>query len=174
MSQSADEIEQDWIDRFLDRVLSSMAALSGAILFFMMFLVVVNTLSRKLFNAPVAGAFEVTQSLLTLAIFLSIAYTQREGGHISVDVLSRHFSTGVQKAMQLIAPLLGVICFVWVTYANWNFAYESYLTDEQEWGAITYPIWPVKMAMCAGLGLLAVQFLADFTINLRAVFKGNT
>jgi len=171
MKQPAKINKSDRLDNFLDWVLSAMATLSGAILFFMMFLVVINTMSRKFFNAPVSGAFEVTQSLLTLAIFLSIAYTQRAGGHISVNVLSRHFSTNGRRVMQVMAPLLGVICFVWVTYANWNFAYESYLTDEQEWGAITYPIWPVKMAMCGGLGLLAVQFFVEFLKSLRAVFK---
>ena len=174
MNQQNKKIEEDWIDRSLDWVLSSMATLSGVILFFMMFLVVANTMSRKFFNAPIFGAFEVTQSLLTLAIFLSIAYTQREGGHINVDVLSRHFSKGAQSVMQLIAPLFGVVCFVWATYANWIFAYESYLTNEQEWGAITYPIWPVKMAMCAGLGLLAIQFFADFLKHLRATLRGNS
>lgn len=166
--------QQDWIDKSLDRLLGFMAALSGMILFFMMFLVVVNTMSRKFFNAPVSGAFEITQSLLTLAIFFSIAYTQRAGGHINVDVLSRHFSKSVRGVMELIAPLLGVICFAWATYANWLFAHESYLTNEQEWGAITYPIWPVKMAMCFGLGLLAVQFFADFLKNLRAALRGNS
>ena len=173
MSGPDDRTGGDPLDRTLDWLLKKMAALSGIILFVMMFLVVANTLTRKFFNAPIAGAFEITQSLLTLAIFLSLAYTQRVGGHISVDVLSRHFSGSVQLLARLMAPALGFLCFAWATYANWHYAMDSLQMNEQEWGEITYPLWPVKMLMCIGLGILTLQFLADLIRQLRIASRGN-
>lgn len=162
-----------WFDRALDRLVSWMAVTSGVILFLMMFLVVVNTLTRKLFNAPVTGAFEVTESMLTLTVFLALAYTQRQHGHISVDVLSRHFSHGVKRVTNVFVPFLGVICFAWATYANWEFTLESYRIDEQEWGEITFPLWPVKGLMFVGLAILTLQFAVDTVKEWRAGTRGD-
>ncbi len=170
---SRTELSVHRFDRTLEWLLSWMATLSGVILFSMMFLVVVNTLTRKFFNAPVTGAFEVTESMLTLTVFLSLAYTQRQGGHISVDVLSRHFSPATQRVTRVLVPFLGVICFAWATYANWNFAFQSVQINEQEWGEITYPIWPVKLLMCIGLGILTIQFVVDTVKQLRAALRGD-
>jgi TRAP-type C4-dicarboxylate transport system permease small subunit len=151
---------ESWLDRLIDL----MAVLSGAILFLMMFLVVANTLTRKFLNWPITGAFELTASMLTLSIFLALAYTQKAGAHISVDVLNRHLTGGVKRALDFSAPVMGAACFGWATYACWLFAYESYSMSEQEWGSITYPIWPVKMLVCFGLGALTLRYLLEVGI----------
>jgi len=151
-------------ENLLDRLLDLMAVLSGAVLFLMMFLVVANTLTRKFLNWPITGAFEVTESLLTLAIFLGLAYTQKVGAHISVDVLSRHFSGLSKKVFEISAPVLGVACFGWATYASWLYALDSFRMSEQEWGSITYPIWPVKMLIVFGLGALTLRYLLEIGI----------
>lgn len=151
-------------EAMLDRLLDLMAVLSGAVLFLMMFLVVANTLTRKFFNWPIAGAFEMTESMLTLAIFLALAYTQKVGSHISVDVLSRHFTGAAKRVLEFSAPVLGAICFGWATYASWLYALDSYRMSEQEWGSITYPIWPVKMLIVFGLGALTLRYLLEIGI----------
>ncbi|UUX50886.1 TRAP transporter small permease [Nisaea acidiphila] len=148
----------------LDRLLDLMAMLSGAVLFLMMFLVVANTLTRKLFNWPITGAFEITETMLTLAIFLALAYTQKVGSHISVDVLNRHFSGALKRILEFSAPVLGAVCFGWATYASGLYALDSYAMAEQEWGSITYPIWPVKMLICFGLGALTLRYLLEIGI----------
>ena len=151
-------------ESLLDRLLDLMAVLSGAVLFLMMVLVVANTLTRKFLNWPITGAFEVTESMLTLSIFLALAYTQKVGAHISVDVLSRHLSGTAKWLFELSAPVLGAICFGWATYASWLYAHDSFLMSEQEWGSITYPIWPVKMLICFGLGAPTLRYLLEIGI----------
>jgi TRAP-type mannitol/chloroaromatic compound transport system permease small subunit len=161
-------------DRALGWLQAKMAAASGIILFVMMLLVVTNTLTRKFLNAPVAGAFEITQSLLTLAVFLSLAYTQRSGSHISVDVITRHLTGAMRRLSRMFGHLLGVACFAWATYANWGFAMQSYAMDEQEWGEITYPLWPVKLMICIGLGILTLQFVVELLREIRDMQRGES
>lgn len=151
---------ESWLDRLLDL----MAVLSGAVLFLMMFLVVANTLSRKFLNWPITGAFEITETMLTLSVFLALAYTQKAGAHISVDVLSRHFTGTAAKLFELSAPVLGAVCFGWATYACGLYALDSFHMSEQEWGSITYPIWPVKMMISFGLGALTLRYLLEIGI----------
>lgn len=166
--------DTDPLDRALDWLQSKMAVLSGIILFVMMLLVVSNTLTRKFLNAPIPGAFEFTQSLLTLAIFLSLAYTQRTGGHISVDVITRHLTGGARRLTRMFGHLLGVACFAWATYANWGFAMQSLDMNEQEWGEITYPLWPVKLMICFGLAILTLQFVVELIREIRDMKRGTS
>lgn len=154
-------------EALLDRLLALMAKLSGITLFVMMVMVVANTLTRKFLNWPITGVFELTASMLTLAVFLALAYTQKAGAHISVDVLSRHFSGTTRKAFEVSAPVLGAVCFAWATYASWLFAFESFEMGEQEWGSITYPIWPVKMLVCFGLAALTLRYVVEIFLTAR-------
>lgn len=154
-------------ESLLDRLLDLMAGLAGAALFVMMLMVVANTLTRKFLNWPITGVFELTASMLTLAVFLALAYTQKAGAHISVDVVSRHFSGATRTLFEIAAPVLGALCFAWATYASWLFAFESYEMGEQEWGSITYPIWPVKMLVCFGLAALTLRYVVEIFIVAR-------
>lgn len=136
--------------------LGLIAALATAI---MMFLVVCNALARYLFNAPINGAFEITESLLTVVVFLSLALTLYGDGHIRVILLTQRFSPRVQRIVRIFTLLLGAVFFAWCSYGTWGFAMESYLTNEQEWGSIQFPLYPVKFLVFAGLVLLSVQYV---------------
>lgn len=135
--------------------------IAGAMIFLMMLLVVANALLRFLFNEPIAGTLEITESLLTILIFLSLALTQYEGGHVRVLLLVKHFPASIRRAAKFTAMVLGVIFFAWCTYAAWGFAMKSWVMDEHEWGTIQFPLYPVKFVVVAGLLLLTIQFLFD-------------
>lgn len=134
---------------------------AGAITFLMMCLVLANALLRFAFNAPIAGTLELTECALPLLIFLSLALTQYEGGHIHVVLATQHFSARWQRAVQFLAMVLGALFFAWCTYAAWGFAMKSLAMNEQEWGAIRFPLYPVKFAILFGLALLTIQFVLD-------------
>ena len=135
--------------------------MAGAMVFLMMLLVVANALLRFLFNAPIAGTLEITESLLTVLIFLSLALTQYEGGHVRVLLLVKRLPAPSRRIAKLAAMILGVVFFAWCTYAAWGFAMKSLAVDEHEWGTIQFPLYPVKFVIVAGLLLLTIQFLLD-------------
>ena len=71
------------------RVLHALGLVAAVATFVMMVLVVCNVAGRYLFNAPITGAFEFTESLLVVMIMLGLALTQYHGGHIRVTMLTR-------------------------------------------------------------------------------------
>jgi TRAP-type C4-dicarboxylate transport system permease small subunit len=129
--------------------------------FVMMVLVVANVGGRYLLNAPLTGTLEFTESLLVLIIFLSLALTQYDGGHIRVTLATRRLPKPWARALTVICMLCGAAFFAWCAYAAWKFAYQSWSFDEQEWGTVVFPLWPVKFIVFLGILLLAVQFLLD-------------
>lgn len=130
----------------------------------MLVLVVANVIGRYMFNAPITGAFEITESLLVVIIMLGLALTQYYDGHIRVTILTRRMPKRWARLAKIATLFLGAVFFAWCAYASWKFALESYSFKEQEWGTITFPLYPFKFVVFLGVVLLAVQFFLD-TIN---------
>ena len=143
------------------RLLHFCGLIAGITVFLMMLLVVGNALGRFLFNAPIDGSLEVTESMLTVLIFLSLGLTQYEGGHIHVVLLLKNFSAFWRRFAVTVAMALGAVFFAWSSYASWIFAMKSLAMNEHEWGSIQYPLYPVKMVLFVGLCLLTIQFVID-------------
>lgn len=151
----------DRLRRGYGAFLSLCGLIAGALTFAVMCLVVTNALMRYGLNAPVKGTLELTESALPLMIFLSLALTQFEGGHIKVVLLTQHLAPAGQRALKVLAMLLGAGLFAWAAYAGWLMALKSWKIGELERGSIRFPIWPVKGVVCFGLLLLSIQFLLD-------------
>lgn len=149
----------DQVWRGYGRLLRGCGLIAGYTTFVLMGLVIANAVSRFLFNAPVSGAFEITESMLTVLIFLSLALTQYEGGHIRVILITQRLSPPLQRASRIIALALGAIFFGWCAHASWGYAMQSFAINEQQWGAVRYPLYPIKFVVFFGLALLAVQFV---------------
>ncbi|KZM48882.1 TRAP transporter small permease [Labrenzia sp. OB1] len=149
----------DRIWRGYGRFLYGCGLVAGYTTFAMMMLVIANAVSRFLFNSPVSGAFEITETMLTVLVFLSLALTQYEGGHIRVVLLTQRLPGGLQKIARLAALALGAAFFAWCAYAAWGYTLASYVIGEQQWGAVRYPLYPVKFMVFFGLTLLAVQYV---------------
>ena len=150
--------------RAYGRLLQAFGLLAAVSIFIMLVLVVANVIGRYVFNAPITGAFEITESLLVVIIMLGLALTQYYDGHIRVTILTRRMPARWARLAKIATLLLGAVFFLWCAYASWKFALESYSFKEQEWGTITFPLYPFKFVVFLGVVLLAVQFLLD-TIN---------
>ncbi len=135
--------------------------IAGAVTFLVMCLVVGNALLRYSLNAPISGTLEITESALPFMIFLALALTQYEGGHIKVVLLTQSLPAGPARAIRVLAMLLGLAFFAWAAWAGWLMVLKSWTIGELERGAVRFPLWPVKGVVFLGLALLAVQFLLD-------------
>jgi TRAP-type C4-dicarboxylate transport system permease small subunit len=135
--------------------------ISAVATFVMMVLVVANVAGRYLLNKPLTGTLEFTESLLVLIIFLSVALTQYDGGHIRVTLMTRRLPKRAARVLSIGCMLCGAAFFAWCGYAAWVYAAQSYSFNEHEWGEVVFPLWPMKFVVFIGIVLLAVQFLLD-------------
>jgi TRAP-type C4-dicarboxylate transport system permease small subunit len=143
------------------RLLRGFGLISAFATFLMMLLVVANVIGRYLFNKPLTGTLEFTESLLVIIIFLAVALTQYDGGHIRVTLLTRRLPKSVARMLTVIAMLCAAAFFTWCAVASWNFAAQAYSFNEQEWGEVVFPLWPMKFVVFFGIAMLAIQFLLD-------------
>ncbi len=150
------------------RLLHALGLVSAISTFIMMVLVVGNVIGRYLLNAPITGAFEFTESLLVVIVMLGLALTQYHGGHIRVTMLTRRMPPAWERRAKICSLLISAVFFAWCAYATWKYAYQSYSFQEQEWGSITFPLYPFKFVVFLGVVLLAVQFALDAISEIAA------
>lgn len=94
----------------------AVSALLVASLSIMVALTFVDVIGRRLFNAPVFGANDITEHLMAVIVFAGLPLLTARRGHLSIDLLDawllRPGLRGWHKAVDtLIAAVLGLIAW---------------------------------------------------------------
>lgn len=144
------------------RLIALAATIAGLSAFALMWLVDINVITRRLYNAPIPGSVEISQALLVLTIMLGLAFAQSTGAHLRVTIITDRLPRRLRRQLFALAALIGFGFFAVLTLSTYYFALRSFNVNEYAWGAgFSLPLYPVKAAICAGSLLLSVQFLLD-------------
>ena len=79
-------------DAQLFRMESFFNLTSAMLILFLMLLAVVQVVGRKFFNFPIPGYVDWVEMAMAIFCFLSIAYTQKLGGHVRMEFFIGRFS----------------------------------------------------------------------------------
>lgn len=124
----------------------ALAVLAASLLFAMMLLTFIDVIMRYLFNAPIKGSFEISETLMAVLIFAGLPLVSRAGEHVTIDSVLRLSSAGVRKFMALLAQLgcaAALVGMAWLLYLKANrFASAGDVTQ-----SLKLPIAPVVYLM---------------------------
>lgn len=155
-------------DRFLFRIEQSFALLAALCIFVLMMIAVFQIVARKFFNAPIFGYIDMVEISMTTFAFLGIAYADRLGSHIRMELL-----IGMLKGRALwIAELIGVLLALFVmsvlVYYGYHHALRAYYSGDSTIDA-GYLWWPSKMMVPVAFSLLWLRLLLSAFCYLRLV-----
>lgn len=140
------------------------AIVCSVIITIMVVITMVDTVCRYLLNSPIHGAIELNEVMFPAFVFLGLAYTQLDKGHIRVTFLLDHLGSSGRRSLELLAWLSSAFVAGTFGYRTWIAAMYSYAIQEEYWSVIkgmTLYVWPAKMAVSIGLWMLVLQCLAD-------------
>jgi len=118
---------------------------------------------RYALNNPTSWAFDFSYICYGALFYMAGAYTLSRGGHVRCDIVYRLLTARKQAAIELVLYVFfffpGVLALV---VAGWPYGYESMRIQEVSVNSPAgVPIWPLKMLIPFGAGLLALQGFAD-------------
>jgi TRAP-type mannitol/chloroaromatic compound transport system permease small subunit len=118
---------------------------------------------RYVLNEPTSWAFDFSYLMYGAMFYMAGAYTLSRGGHVRADMFYRLWEPRTQAKVELVLYVLfffpGVLALV---IAGWRYGYTSMKILESSVNSPAgVPIWPLKMLIPFGAGLLALQGLAD-------------
>jgi len=138
------------LDRRLFRLEGALALLGGLAVFSLMILAVISVTGRNLFNAPLPGYVDWIEQVMPLIAFIGIAYCQRLGGHIRMDMLIGRLTGRPLCLMEFISVLVMLILVVLLTWGSWAHFERSFEFAAPMWSRdssldIRLPLWPAKL-----------------------------
>ena len=166
------------IDRSLYKIEGYFALISGLAVFGLMLLAVVSVGGRNLFDRPLSGYVDWIQQAMPLIAFMGIAFTQRDGGHIRMDMLIGQLKGRWLYAAEFITTLAILLLIVLLVWGSWAHFERSFDFSMPRWSTdssmdIGLPLWPAKLLAPVAFSVLGLRLVLQLVAYGRA-FARNT
>lgn len=141
-----------------------LALISGLAVFSLMVLAVVSVSGRKFFGQPLPGYVDWIEQAMPLIAFMGVAFVQREGGHIRMDIVVGAFRGRALWLIELIttlAILVLILLLVWGSWAHFqrSFDFAAPLWSRDSSIDIGIPIWPAKLLVPVAFSVLCLRLM---------------
>lgn len=136
-----------------ERFLNFLAAL---VILGIMLIGTFQVFGRKLLSMPVPGYVDWIEMVMTIFAFLSLAYTQRLGGHIRMEIILGQFKGRMLYFFEIIGTIAAIIIVSVLAY----YAYTHFLRAWEIGDStidIELPIWPSKLLVPFAFGILVIR-----------------
>jgi TRAP-type mannitol/chloroaromatic compound transport system permease small subunit len=143
----------DWIDKMNGYVGEYVAWWSIIAVFVYYY----EVLARYIFNSPTNWAHEGMFLMFGMQYMLAAGFTERERGHVNVDIIHKYFPPKVKAAVDIFTSAIFFIFTIAILVTGYIFLKDSLRVWEvsfTEWG-IQY--WPVKVTLPLGAILITLQ-----------------
>lgn len=143
------------------------ALVAGICMLVMLALVVVEVWTRYVMHNPIPWAFEVTELLFLVIVFLGLGYTTRINAHPSVDVITMHLGQRKRARLNVITSIVasGVTAIIF-----WQLADVLTSSFVQQWyTTTTVPVimWPFIATAPVGCLLMFLECVNRIVISWR-------
>ena len=167
------------LDRKLYRFEGWLALLSGLAVFSLMILAVVSVTGRHAINQPLPGYVDWIEQAMPLIAFMGVAYTQRDGGHIRMDIVVGALHGRLLWGAEFITVFLMLIVMILITWGAWahfgrSFDFGAPLWSRDSSMDIALPLWPAKLLAPIAFGTLCARFSLQLVAYGRAFIRNET
>lgn len=165
------------LDRGLLKLERFLALLSGLAVFSLMFLAAYSVTGRKFFGAPLPGYVDWIEVLLPLMAVMGIAYVQRDGGHIRMDIFIGRLRGRALWAAELLSVVLILALMLFLLWGSWAHFDRSFDMSRPMWSRdstidIGLPIWPSKLVVPVAFAVLCLRLILQIWAYGRALVLG--
>ncbi len=165
------------LDRQLFKLESLMALVSGLAIFSLMILAVVSVGGRNAMNMPLPGYVDWIEQVMPLIAFMGVAYTQRDGGHIRMDILVgklRGRALWGAEFITTLAMLVLILLLIWGSYSHFlrSFDFNAPYWSRDSSIDISIPLWPAKLLAPVAFSVLAMRLMIQLFGYGRALVLG--
>ncbi len=146
--------------RVMDRLSIAFAAVA-AIMLALAALVITWSVIYRASGGSTYWEIEFSVYMMVASLFLASPYTLHTKGHVGVDLLTHLLPDRMARPMAIGIAVLGLIICVYLAVAGGVLTVESFLKDEHTESTWAPAKWPLFLAMPVGLGLTALQYVAE-------------
>jgi len=154
------------LDRLLAPLETALDLIAALFIFALMLVGVAQIFGRKLFDAPIFGYIDIVELAMATFAFLGVAYCQRLGGHVRMEILLSHLRGRTLWMVEALATVVGLIIVAILVYYGYDHFMRAY-----EYGDSTidaeYPLWPSKLLVPFAFSVLWLRLALQLLGYLR-------
>jgi TRAP-type C4-dicarboxylate transport system permease small subunit len=148
--------------------------ISGILILLMVFTSTYGVIRRYAFNNPEPYSYELSIICLLWCFVFSVAELEKQRRHVRVDMIVGHLPEIAQNIiLNIIAPIAGLFICVILTWRGWTTSWFTLRIGEVSQSAWAVPLFPVKIAVPIGYGLLCLILLIRLYRGIASL-KGGT
>ncbi len=162
-----------WMSRVVDAVTTVIGQSVSWLLLAAVLISATNAVVRKMFDMSSNAWLEVQWYLYGTVFMLAAAYALLKNEHVRIDILSSTWSKRTRDMVDLVLHILFLVPFAGLmTYLAWPWFWNSFNSGEVSSNAGGLVIWPAKLVVLLGFGLLLLQAFSEI-IKRYAVITGH-
>lgn len=174
----SDDSRLSIIDRKLYKIEGVLALMSGLAVFALMLLAVVSVGGRNFLNQPLPGYVDWIEQAMPLIAFMGISFTQRDGGHIRMDMIVGQLRGRFLYIVELITTLVILVLMIVLVWGTWAHFQRSFDFAAPMWSRdstmdIALPIWPAKLLAPVAFGVLCLRLMLQIWAYGRAIIRND-
>lgn len=144
----------------VDRLIGLSTFIGAMALLIEVSVIMVDVVGRAA-KSPLYGSQDIITMVMVLLVFGGMAICDRQGGHITVDILERRFPQWFNRAVDIFSALLGAVVFLFIAWAVYDSAKLSVMLNLKT----NLLLWPKAwfqwaLALMAGFTGLAMLLRA--------------
>jgi len=155
-------------DGWLGRVENAFNMFAAFSILALMLLAVAQVFGRLVFNTPIPGFIDITEQAMAIFAFAGVAYCQRVGGHIRMEIVLGKLSGRTLYICEMIGVILIAFTVALLIWGSW-FHFERALNIGDSTMDIRLPTWPSKLMIPVALSLLFLRLLMQIYGYARLV-----
>mgnify|MGYP000903853243 CR=1 len=156
------------LDRLYFKIESFLTLIGGIAIFALVILAVANALGRWIFNLPVTGYIDWVEQVMAVMAFGGLAYSQRIGGHIRMDIFLSVMKGRTLWITELVTTLFMLFITLVLTYGSYLHFYRAFTNGDSSMD-IGLPIWPAKLVVPFAFAVLTLRLLLQIWGYIRAI-----
>ena len=155
------------VDQVVSHVEDGLNLIAALAIFFLMFVGVVQIVGRTAFDFAIFGYIDWIEQASVLFAFLGIAYAQRLGSHIGMD-LTMGWRPSIRWKIELFGVSMALAIISVLIYASFTNFLRAYSIGDSTMD-IRLPTWPAKLMVPLALSLLWLRLSLQIWGYLRMI-----
>lgn len=157
-------------DRVLQKCSAALGVVAAGSLVVLMVATVADVLVRWITRSSLPGMIEIAETALVASVFLGLAWTSIQGGHVAVTIVTDRMPPRLARAVSTLVWALSAGLLAWMSVALFVRAAQSTSASETRFGLVQWPIWPMRWIIAVGVVLWTVVAV----VNLVRALRGRT
>ena len=137
--------------------------------FVMMGVLLFASVSRYVFNIPFLWVIEMAQFLMAAYYLLGGAYSLQMESHVRMDVFYERWKPRTRAFWDSITAFCLVFYLIYLLRGGFSSTAYALQYGQKNYSAWAPLMWPIKMIMTVGIGLMLLQAISVFFKDLARV-----